>query len=111
MLWSLGIKANSYLLKDKMKVWLQEEASTGQEFTQDMSEQCSLIRASMAERARLMSEIQMLPLSEGASKYLDILRVRQETDEKKHRLLRELLRLGRDHTHQMNLAVDDVDNS
>ena len=58
-----------------------------------------------------MSELQMLPLSEGAAKYLEILRRRQETDEQKVHLLREMLRIGRDQTHQMNLVVDDVNHS
>nr|GEV85751.1 hypothetical protein [Tanacetum cinerariifolium] len=111
ILGSLALRAYSDKLDNQMKVWLSEEVGSKDDFAQDMNEHCYLVKKEMKERDQLMLELQKLVVSEGAVRYLKILRRRQERDAVKLGLLRDLLRHARDETHQRQLDLNVVDYS
>ncbi|GKA73594.1 hypothetical protein Tco_0779896 [Tanacetum coccineum] len=63
----------------------------------------------MDERDLLIAELEKLAVGSGASKYVQILRRRQDRDAVKLRMLKDLLRHARAETHQRQLELDDVD--
>ncbi|GJS17688.1 hypothetical protein Tco_0412160 [Tanacetum coccineum] len=106
---SLLIEWNSYELNNQVKVWLSKEVGTGDEFAQEMGDQCYSLKKEMDERDLLIAELEKLAVGSGASKYVQILRRRQDRDAVKLRMLKDLLRHARAETHQRQLELDDVD--
>ncbi|GKA57731.1 putative reverse transcriptase domain-containing protein [Tanacetum coccineum] len=98
------------LLDDsRSEVWLSKEVGIGDEFAQHMGDQCYSLKKEMDERDLLIAELEKLAVGSGASKYVQILRRRQDRDAVKLRMLKELLRHARAETHQRQLELDDVD--
>nr|GEU95598.1 hypothetical protein [Tanacetum cinerariifolium] len=108
---ALVIESHSNQLNNKTKVWLSEEVGSEDGFARDMSEQCYFVRMDMEKRARLMSKLEKHAVCEGATRYLEILRCRQERDTKKLHLLRDLVCHAHDEANERQLALDIVDHS
>ncbi|GKA51061.1 putative reverse transcriptase domain-containing protein [Tanacetum coccineum] len=104
---SLLVESNSYELNNQVKVWLSKEIGTGDEFAQEMGDQCYLLKKDMDERDRLIAELEKLVVGSGAAKYVQILRRRQDRDAVKLGLLKDLLRHARAEIHQRQLELDD----
>ncbi|GKD06727.1 hypothetical protein Tco_1181701 [Tanacetum coccineum] len=103
------VESNSYDFNNQMKVWLSKEVGTGDEFGQEMGHHCYLLRKEMEERDRLIAELEKLVVGTGATRYVQILRRRQDRDGVKLGLLKDLLRLAREETHERQLELDGVD--
>ncbi|GJS31827.1 hypothetical protein Tco_0492447 [Tanacetum coccineum] len=71
-----------------------------------MRNQCSLVRADMEKRSRLISELERLAVGEVVAEYLESLRQMQKRDGQKLLLLEELLLQARVKTHERQLALD-----
>ncbi|GJR12627.1 hypothetical protein Tco_0795279 [Tanacetum coccineum] len=67
ILQSLLVESHSYELNNQMKVWLSKEVGTGDEFAQDMGDHCYLLMKEMAERDRLIAELEKLAVGFVAS--------------------------------------------
>ncbi|GKE07728.1 hypothetical protein Tco_1411279, partial [Tanacetum coccineum] len=80
-------------------------------FAEDMRNQCSLVRADMEKRSRLMSELERLAVGEVVAEYLESLRQMQKRDGQKLLLLKELLLQARVKTHERQLALDRLDDN
>ncbi|GJS54467.1 hypothetical protein Tco_0627829 [Tanacetum coccineum] len=109
ILQSLLIESDSYELNNQVKVWLSKEVGTGDDFAQEMGDQCYSLKKEMDEKDLLIAELEKLAVGSGASKYVQILRRRQDRDAVKLRMLKDLLRHARAETHQRQLELDDVD--
>nr|GEU97924.1 hypothetical protein [Tanacetum cinerariifolium] len=60
----------------------------------------------MEKRGELMVELEKLAISKGATQYLEVLCHKQDMDGEKYQLLRQLLRMARDETYEMQLAME-----
>ncbi|GKA29770.1 hypothetical protein Tco_0716015, partial [Tanacetum coccineum] len=65
ILQSLLIESNFYELNNQVKVWLSKEVGTGDEFAQDMGDQCYSLKKEMDERDLLIAELEKLAVGSG----------------------------------------------